>query len=115
MQMHQIPNDISPDDLSKYFSEIGHKVTEHLLKRGSSILWKGPSSRPIYKFKLKSFNVSDVPTELKLPNESSIHIFGFDTRLLRPGAELIGYSITHIFNLSISQVIVPDDWVKVLC
>ena len=96
--MNQNPNDISPNDFSKFFSEIGQQVSEHLLKRGSRILWKGPPLS-IYQFKLESFYVSDIKTELrKLTKENNNDILGFDTRLLRLGADLIEYSITHILK-----------------
>ena len=45
-----------------------------------------------------------------LGSKSSIDIHNMDSKLIFIAGPIIGHHLTHIFNLSITQGIVPDDW-----
>jgi hypothetical protein len=99
---------LSAANFNEFFASIGHNVTSHL-PSAKNLLWKGPDS--IYTF---NFNVVQEAEVLKLLKQlsliSSNDILDFDCKLLRIASNHIVKELTYIFNRSLQNGIVPDDW-----
>ncbi len=99
---------IEPDVLNDYFANIGPRINSTF--PGEPVLnWTRPDC--IYKFQLNSISEDDVLKYLStLSADSSIDVLGFDTKLLRCGADVLTSSLTELFNASIKESHLPTDW-----
>lgn len=99
---------ISPDQFNEFFTQIGPDL--HAKFTTPDVLhWTQPEA-------VHSFNFSEIDEEYlldlltALPLHSNLDILCFDSRLLREGAEVLVSSMTAIFNLSITQSSLPNDF-----
>ena len=102
-----VPPDMNSTILNSYFANIGSSLTNTF--NNSSPLWKGPSS--IYTFHFQNIDL-DLTKKLlgTLSNKSNIDILKFDSKLLSISSNIICFHICTLFNMSISQSVVPLDW-----
>ena len=106
------PNDLLPDELNEYFSTIGEETANKYFERSNdqSYPWKGPN------FTTGTFNFDEVDSDnvlklIKALGDSSANdVLGFDGKLLFLSATLIAPLITKMFNMSLTNGIVIDDW-----
>ena len=104
-----ITHNISADEFNDFFTNIGSTVVNDHYTTSSKYQWTLPSSIYTFNFtELKSFKIEKYLQNL--PSESKNDILNFDTKLLKLSAALISPSLTHIFNLSMKEGVVPDDW-----
>lgn len=111
INMASIPKNLSLDDLNMYFSTIGGKnITEMEYKKAKKGMpWKGDIS--IHNFSIQEIRKCDVEELLqKLPDKPNLDILSIDCRILRKSAEIIAAPLTWIFNKSIQEGIVPQEW-----
>ena len=102
-------SDITANEFNEYFSKIGLETAASLDNTTCDHDWKNPPS--IYKFTYKKVEHETMIKLLKtLSLESSIDVLGFDCKLLRLSAEVIGPNLSHILNLSLNSGDIPDDW-----
>ncbi len=65
----------------------------------------------MYQFKFDCVSEDDVHKYLSsLSDDSNIDILGFDSKLLRCGADVLTASLTELFNVSIRTHCLPADW-----
>ena len=75
------------------------------------VIWRNDSS--IYNFKIKSFFEEDVLAFInKLPSETNVDILGYDYCILKLSSEIICSSLTILFNMSLSNGEIPNEWKK---
>ena len=71
--------------------------------------WKNPES--LHKFQFTSLQTHDVFKHLsELSNDSNLDVLDMDSRLLRLGASILAPSLTRLFNKSLEERYVPEDW-----
>ena len=107
---HEVTPEISVDEFNDYFINIGRSVTSQFTANlNPDILWKGPVSQ--YRFSFYTVTSQKVLKYLKmLPDRSYTDVIGIDAKLLKLGAPELSLSLTHIFNLSMTQSVIPPDW-----
>ena len=112
----KVPSDLNAEHFNQYFSSIGEKVTSTLSHHNSSnyIVSNQPdntiNTEPI-KFKFLQIPSTDVYTKLlRLSGTTSLDVLELDTYLLKLAAHLIAPSLSHVFNLSLYQGVLPDDF-----
>ena len=106
------PNDLLPDELNEYFSTIGEDTAKKYFERSNeqSYPWKGPN------FTTSSFTFREVDLDIvlkllkNLGDTSSNDVLGFDGKLMFLSAAIIAPLITKMFNMSLKNGIVIDDW-----
>ena len=117
---NHIPIDLSSDIFNNYFSSIGTKLNSNF-NNSSDMHCGTPCPNPPNQSDTKlcqNFNFYQLPTQFvfdKLNNfkdSCSFDILNMDTKLLKLSAALIAPSLTHIYNLSLYQGIVPKDFKK---
>ena len=105
-----IPSELQPDDINKYFAQMGDKLAASFTNTVEP-LWKGSSS--IYDFSMSSISEGEVFEHLiRLPDKSKTDVLGLNSKLLRLSSKYIHKSLTFLFNHSLKVGIVPDDWKK---
>ena len=98
---------ISSDTFNRYYSTIGSKLVKNI-----NIQDIQPAT---YNSDFSSFNFSEVNVNfvlhelLKLPHKASLDIMDMDPKLLRVSSLIIVPLLTHIFNLSLAQGLIPKD------
>jgi hypothetical protein len=108
-QTDSIPNELNADVMNQFFANVGSRLTGQF--DDGEPVWKGPSSS--YTFSFQLINEQTVKKYLRnLPDKSNLDILCFDAKLLRVSSEIIAKPLTNLFNLSITQCYVPDDWKK---
>jgi exonuclease III len=103
-----IPKNMSAKDFNTYFSSIGSETAKEF---GSSnkLLWKGPTS--IYEFKFQVITRESIQKHLRsMGNESSNDLYNVDGKLLKIAADKITPHLTFLFNLSLTEGIMPKAW-----
>ena len=104
-----VPNVLTPPSLNNYFVNIGSQLSDTF--DDTPPMWKGPDSTHIFKF--THISETQVRNFLSgLPDHSNVDLLHFDTKLLRIANHVISRHITDLFNLSINQALVPNDWKK---
>jgi hypothetical protein len=105
-----IPNNMSADDFNIYFGNIGKETVKDIDRtKDDEPPWKGAKS--IYEFKMNNVSTSAVlKTLLAIPEHSNSDILGMDAKLLKLSSNLIAPQLTYLFNLSITQSKVVDEW-----
>lgn len=106
-------NLFTPDQYNKYFCQVGANISDTFKEPYTRYPWKGPKST--YKFNFKEIKLSEVEKLLSELNDfSSLDVTLMDSKLLKIAAKYISQHLTYIFNLSIKQGVVCQDW-KVAC
>lgn len=96
------------DDFNDYFSGIGTTLNS-TFPESTSLSWSRPDC--IYKFKFDSIPEENIFKYLStLSDCSNNDVLGFDSKLLRYGAEVLTTSLTDLFNMSINSHQLPADW-----
>ena len=99
----------TPSQFNNHFCKIGEYVANSFIDCDKSYPWKGPNS--IHQFKFSKIKQCDVEKLLNdLPMKSSLDILNIDSKLLKIGAKYISKILTHIFNVSMDNGIVCNDW-----
>ena len=109
---NSLPVHIKCTDMNKYYATIGDKLAASFSNSDKDeYLWKGGSS--IHRFNIEPIKCQQVYEELKkLSDKSKKDVLDMDSRLLHISSGVISDSLTFLFNESIVQGIVPDDWKK---
>jgi len=103
-----LPHDIIPEKLNKYYSQVGAKLAAKFTENGDSPDYISQQST---LFKFKDIDPRVVVKLLqKLPDKSKLDIFSMDTKLLRLVAEQIAPGLTHIFSRSLKLGTVLPEW-----
>ena len=102
------PETISPDQFNDFFSNIGERLSSDL----NDVPLPDLSFLNIEnEFNFLEIDVNFVLRELlSLPLKTSLDVINMDNKLLHLSAPAIAPSLTHIFNLSLYQVLLPSDW-----
>ena len=124
---YSIPRNLSSNDFNKYFSTIGQKVAASMSSenhksfdqvfniRNPSVsndpnLFDSRLTPPQNYFQFLEISYDLVCKKiLGLKLSSTLDILDIDTKLLKLSAYLISPSLTHVYNLSLCQGIVPMD------
>jgi hypothetical protein len=103
------PQNISSDDFNEYFANIGNRVVSDHYNNNETYSWTLPES--IYQFTFNTITQETVYKFLKqLPTDSNNDILHFDTKLLHIASPIISSHLAYIFNMSLKEGIVVDDW-----
>ena len=102
------PETISPDQFNDFFSNIGERLSSDL----NDVPLPDLSFLNIEnEFNFLEIDVNFVLRELlSLPLKTSLDVINMDNKLLHLSAPAIAPSLTHIFNLSLYQGLLPSDW-----
>ena len=102
------PTSIGADVFNDYFSGIGPRLNS-TFPEDSTLTWSRPEC--IYRFHFNDVSEVDVLKYLStLSDNSNVDVLGFDTKLLRHGADVLTCSLTELFNMSIQSNQLPADW-----
>ena len=105
-----IRSDLSPDAWNDHFASVGNKLCSKF-SENDELIWRNNSS--IYNFKFKSLLEEDVLAFInKLPSETNVDILGYDSCILKLSNEIICSSLTILFNMSLSNGEIPNEWKK---
>ena len=105
-----ITSDLSPDAWNEHFASVGNKLCSKFSKN-DELIWRNNSS--IYNFKFKSLLEEDVLAFInKLPSETNVDILGYDSCILKLSSEIICSSLTILFNMSLYNGEIPNEWKK---
>ena len=98
----------SPDNFNDFFTNIGPQLNS-TFPDSSDLHWTQPES--IHTFTLSDVKEDGVFNELSaLSSSTNTDLLGFDTRLLKEGAEVLTSSLTSLFNKSLTSGIIPADF-----
>ena len=98
---------ISSDTFNHYYSTIGSKLVKNI---NIQDIQPATSNSDFPSFNFSEVNVNFVLHErLKLPHKASLDIMDMDPKLLRVSSLIIAPLLTHIFNLSLAQGLIPKD------
>ena len=98
-----ITSDLSPDAWNEHFASVGNKLCSKF-SENDELIWRNNSS--IYNFKFKSLLEEDV---LAFTN---VDILGYDSCILKLSSEIICSSLTILFNMSLYNGEIPNEWKK---
>ena len=102
-----VPLELSSDEFNHFFTNIGSEINKTFTS--NELYWRGPES--IYSFKFNSISEDDLLQLLqKLPSKSNNDVIGLDSKLLNLAAHVICSPLCRIFNLSLKDGIVLEDW-----
>ena len=105
-----ITSDLSPDAWNEHFASVGNKLCSKF-SENDELIWRNNSS--IYTFKFKSLLEEDVLAFInKLPSETNVNILGYDSCILKLSSEIICSSLTILFNMSLYNGEIPNEWKK---
>ena len=102
------PNDIS-NLFNDYFVEIGPNLAEKIQQ--SALNFSSFIKPAETTFELTDFKNSEIAKIIQtLPTKKASGLDGIPACLVKASVSVISESLTHIFNLSINQGVLPDDW-----
>ena len=105
----RIPEDLNANIFNEHFSQIGQKVTDNI-----PITNDFPSvyAEPLHNnFELTNIDEHYVyKSLLSLPSDRSLDVLNFDCELLWISAPFISLALSHIFNLTITNGTIPNDF-----
>ena len=98
---------IHPNVFNEFFSSIGSKYNEKFPK-SDDLHWT--QSECVHTFKFSDIQEDQLLKYLTaLPDYSSLDVLGFDSKLIRCGAETLVSSLTVLFNMSLRLSSLPKD------
>ncbi len=105
---HTVP--IEPNELNDFFTQIGPELHTKF-PNDNELHWTQPTC--IHDFNFTSFDEDHVLKDLyAMSPDSNLDLLGFDSRLIRIGADVLVASLTTLFNLSIKCARLPNDLKK---
>ena len=105
-----ITSDLSPDAWNEHFAFVGNKLCSKF-SENDELIWRNNSS--IYNFKFKSLLEEHALAFInKLPSETNVDILGYDLCILKVSSEIICSSLTILFNMSLYNGEIPNEWKK---
>ena len=104
---NNVPPSLTSDSLNQYFTSVGPNLAGNF-SHGYPI-WKLPDS--LYSFTFGEITVEYIFSSLNsLSTDSKPDLFGIDRTLLRYAANVITPSLHFLFNMSLTQGVVPSEW-----
>lgn len=101
---------INADDFNTFFTNIGPKLNSKF-PTDMDFHWTQPDC--VHSFKWNDINEDRVYADLcALSSDSNLDVLGFDSKLLRAGADVLVSSLTNLFNMSIEYGCIPSDFKK---
>lgn len=107
---NKVYTSLTEDQFVNHFSKTGKSISETFEPYNNSeeTTIKGSA---IHKFNINSISEEEVTKYLRsFPDKHSLDSLNMDAYLFRVAADNISKYLAHIFNLSVKEEYVPNDW-----